>query len=150
VIDDRAVSAVVEKTLELGLITLYVTLVTTTLLAGTVPQAETETGDAIAERTVAAAAERIEQAVPPTATAVTVRERVSLPATIRGTAYDLRADGERLVLVHPDQGIAAEATLTLPDRVTAVEGRWESGGETVIAVDRSPSGLVVRLREDSR
>ena len=32
--DDRAVSAVVEKTLELGLVTLYVTLVTTTLLAG--------------------------------------------------------------------------------------------------------------------
>lgn len=145
--DDRAVSAVVEKTLELGLVTLYVTLVTTTLLAGTVPQAETETGDAIAERTVAAAAERIEQAIPPTATAVTVRERVSLPATIRGTAYDLRVDGERLVLVHPDPGIAAEATLTLPDRVASIAGRWESGGETVVAVDRSSAGLVVRLRE---
>jgi hypothetical protein len=143
--DRRAVSPVVEQTLAIGLVVLYVSLVAVTLYAGVLPDFRTAAGDRVGDRTLATASQRLQQAVPPNATAVEGRTRVDLPATIRGDAYEIRVDGETLVLDHPDPGVGGRSRLALPDHVTRVEGRWESGDRTVVVVRRVDDGLVVRL-----
>lgn len=143
--DERAVSTVVEKTLAIGLVTLYVSLVSVTIYGGVVPDFRTAAGEQLSERTLATATERVQQAVPPSATAVDVRTRVSLPATIRGDGYDIRADGRALVLDHPDGELDERALLALPSSVTRVEGRWQSGASNYVHVTSTDTGLVVRL-----
>jgi hypothetical protein len=146
-IDDRAVSPVVEKTLAIGLVVLYVSLVAVTVYGGVLPDFRTAAGERVGERTLATASQRVQQAVPPNATAASARVRVDLPATIRGDGYAIRAEGETLVLDHPDEGIGGRSRLGLPGHVSRVEGRWESGSETVVVVRQDSDGLVVRLED---
>ena len=146
--DSRAVSTVVEKTLAIGLVTLFVSLVTVTMYGGVVPDFRAAAGDELAERTTAAAAERVQQGVPPDATEVDARTRVDLPDTIRGATYRIRTVNRTLVLDHPDPDVGARARLALPSSVTRVEGRWRSGGRTSVRVWSTGSGLVVRLETE--
>jgi len=143
--DDRAVSTVVEKTLAVGLVALYVSLVSVTMYGGVLPEFRASAGDDLAERTLAKASQRVQQAVPPNATAVDARTRVTLPATIRGSGYEIRADGRALVLDHPRDGIGERARVALPAYVDSVEGSWESGERAVVVVTRADGELVVRL-----
>jgi hypothetical protein len=143
--DDRAFSTVVEKILAIGLVTLFVSLVSVTVYGGVVPDARTAAGEQLSERTLATAAERVQQAVPPNATAADIRVRVDLPPTIRGTGYEIRAENRSLVLDHPRDRLDQRARLALPDSVVRVEGRWGSGEATVVRVRRVDAGLVVRL-----
>lgn len=144
--DDRAVSAVVEKTLALGVVTLFVSLVSVAVYGGVVPDARTATGQELADRTLATACERVQQAVPPNGTAVDVRLRVRLPAQIRATGYEIRPEGRTVVLDHPHNDVSARAPLALPDSVVRVEGRWESGEVAIIRVRDVGNGLLVRLQ----
>jgi len=144
--DGRAMSPVVGKALESALVVLFVGLLTTVLFGNVVPAYRTAAGGELAERTVVGAADRIEAAVPPAAHDATVRRRADLPRTISGAAYRLRLDGRRLVLDHPNPDIGAATRLALPDRVAAVEGVWESGGEPTVTVRSEDAGLVVVLR----
>ncbi|WP_254537003.1 DUF7266 family protein [Halomarina litorea] len=146
-LDERGVTPVVAKTLEAGLVVLFIALLTTTLFGGAVPQYRATAGDAVADRTLAAAVERVQQAVPPVSREVSVRLRVALPETIRGAGYEVRAEGRTLVLVHPDAAIGGRVPLTLPDSVVRVEGSWTSTSEAVVRVESTPGGLVVRLAE---
>ena len=143
---DRAVTPVVEKTITIGLVALFLAGMTTALFGGAVPAARDAAGASIGQRTLAMASERVEQAVPPNATHVTVRERVDLPGTIRGSGYAISADGRSLVLEHPDASVGGRSRLVLPPSVARVEGAWESGSPSTV-VDSSPDGLVVELRE---
>ncbi|WP_424016425.1 DUF7266 family protein [Halorientalis pallida] len=143
--DDRAFSTVVEKILAIGLVTLFVSLVSVTVYGGVVPDARTAAGEQLSERTLATAAERVQQAVPPNATAADVRVRVDLPPTIRGAGYEIRAENRSLVLDHPRDRLDERARLALPESVVRVEGRWGSGETTVVRVRRVDAGLVVRL-----
>ncbi|MFB6142908.1 MAG: hypothetical protein ABEJ30_06150 [Halorientalis sp.] len=144
--DNRGVTPVVEKTLAIGLVTLFVSLVSVALYGGAVPEYRTATADELAERTLAKASERVQQAVPPNATRAQSRVRVSLPATIRGVDYRIRPEGDTLVLVHPAEGVGARARLALPGSVTRVEGVWESEGPNHVVVERRGSRTVVRLQ----
>lgn len=141
---DRAVTPVVGKVLEVGLVLLYVSLVATAMFGTVVPQYRTAAGGEVAERTVATAAERIQQAVPPAGVAGETAVRVDLPATIAGAAYRIRVDGRWLVLEHPAT-VTARSRLALPDRVVAVRGTWASGEETVVRVRTGGEGLTVTL-----
>lgn len=143
---ERATSPVVGKTLEAGIIVLFVGLLTTTLFGSVVPTYRTAAGQELAERTVVGAADRVEASVPPPAREVSVSRRVDLPRTIAGAAYRIRVEEWRLVLEHPDPDVGASTRLALPDRVATVEGEWESGGEPRIAVRTDDPGLVVVLR----
>ncbi|MFC7019928.1 MULTISPECIES: DUF7266 family protein [Haloarcula] len=145
--DNRAVSPVVEKLLALGLVVVYVGLLTTTLYGGAVPAYRAAVGSELGERTLAEATARVEQAVPPDARAGSARYRVDLPATIGGAAYAIRTDGRDLVLVHPDPAVGGRTRPVLPDRVDALAGTWESGAETVVIVDGPPGELTVELEE---
>lgn len=142
----RAVAPAVGKVLELGLVVVYVGLLATALFGGVVPDYRTATGDAVAERTAAAAAQRVQQAVPPRGRAVRARVRVRIPATIRGSGYDVAVRNRTLVVDHPHPAVVAEARMALPPAVVSVDGRWRSTRPAVVAVRSVPGGLAVRLR----
>jgi hypothetical protein len=143
--DDRGVTPVVGKALEAGLVVLFVVLVTTALSTAVVPGYERVAGQRVADRTLASAAERVQQTVPPTARHATARTRVDLPRTIAGAGYHVRTDGRTLVLDHPDGALVTRSRLALPDRVDRVEGSWSSREPAVVRVERADTGLVVRL-----
>lgn len=146
--NDRAVSPVVGKTLELGLVVLFVGMLTATLYGGIVPDYRTTAGAEVGDRTLVTAAERIETAVPPNATAVHSEIGVDLPRTIRGVQYELRASNRTLVLDHPRPEVAGRTRLALPDSVVSVSGAWRSGGELVVVVDGTARGLTVELEAE--
>lgn len=144
---DRAVVPAVGKALELGLVVLFVTLVTTALYGGIVPDYRTAAADRVADRTLAAAGERVEGAVPPNATRVRSERRVDLPTSIRGSAYRIEADGRALVLEHPADGVGGRLRLALPSAVVSVSGAWDSGADAAVVVRSGDGGLAVELQE---
>lgn len=143
--DDRAVAPVVGKALEAGLVLLFVALVTTALSTAVVPGYERVAGQRVADRTLAGAAERVQQAVPPATRHAEARVRVDIPRTIAGRGYRVRTDGRSLVLDHPDEALVARSRLALPDRVVRVEGSWASREPAVVRVRGTDSGAVLRL-----
>lgn len=143
--DNRALSTVVEKLLSMGLVLLYIGLVTTTLYGGTVPAYQSAVGAELGDRTLAEAAARVEQAVPPDARAVSATVRVSLPDTIDSTGYSIRTDGGDLVLDHPNPEIGGRTQPLFPDRVDTFEGEWQSGSPTVVVVSGTRGSVTVRL-----
>lgn len=142
---DRGLAPVVGKTLEIGLVLLFIAGLSTALFGGVVPDYRTAVGGEVAERTAVAAAERVDAAVPPIARSARVERRVPLPDTIRGAAYRVAAEDRALVLEHPARGVDATARLALPSRVVSVEGTWQSGADTVIIVTTAPDGLRMEL-----
>jgi hypothetical protein len=147
---DRALAPVVGKTLEVALVVLFLGLLTTTLYGGTVPDYRDTAGREVGDRTLALAAERVQQAVPAVGTAVAVTHQVDLPRTIRGRAYRVETDGRTLVLVHPSEAVGGRASLVIPQRVTRVEGGWHSRAPAAIRVSSTDGGLVVELVEGDR
>ena len=142
---ERATSAVVGKALEAAIVVLFVGLLTTTIYGGAVPEYRTAAGEEVAERTLADASADVRAAVPADATAVSAAAAVDLPATIRGEEYEIRADGDRLVLDHPPPAIGPEIPLALPGAVDTVDGSWRSSDRAVVRVSGGPDGLTVRL-----
>jgi hypothetical protein len=143
--DERALSPVVGKALEVGMVTLFVALLASTLYGGVVPEYRTAAADEVGDRALATAAERIETAVPPNATHVDGETRIDLPRTIRGTTYRLRANGSALLLDHPRDRLDGRVRLSLPPSVVHVTGTWESGAPAVVRVDDVDGGLRVEL-----
>lgn len=143
--DNRGLSTVVEKLLSLSIVLLYITLLTTVLYGGTVPAYRGAVGAELGERTLSESTARIEQTVPPAGRSVAASRRVSLPATIDGATYEIRADGGRIVLDHPDPDIGGQTRPVLPARVDTLTGTWQSSGEMVITVSGSRGDLTVRL-----
>jgi hypothetical protein len=143
----RGVTPAVSKSLEVGMVVLFVALLTTVLLGGVVPDYRGAVDARVGDRVLATASAEIERAVPPSHNVATVetRQRVTLPARIGDKNYELRVDGRALVLDHPDPGVSGRTRLVLPDRVDSVAGRWQSGTETMVVVEGGPDALVVRL-----
>lgn len=145
--DSRGLSTVVEKLLALGIVLLYIGLLTTTLYGGAIPAYRGAVGAELGERTLAEATARIEQSVPPASRSATATRRIDLPATIDGKAYEIRADDKRLVLDHPDRDIGGTTEPVLPDRVTAMHGTWQSGSKTIINISGGRDTMTLRLEE---
>lgn len=143
--DSRAVTPAVGKTLELGLVVVFTALLTTVLLGGVVPSYRTAASAELGERVLASAANDIEASVPPTLPEVNTTRKISLPTTLRESTYTLTLDGRWLVLDHPRRGVGGRVRLALPDRVDRIEGRWRSGGRTLVRVRDAGDGLVVEL-----
>lgn len=141
---DRAVSAVVGKALEAGLVVLYLGLLTTTLYAGAVPDYRTAGATEVADRSVASASADLRTAIPANGTAETER-RVDIPRTIRGDAYEIRVDDGELVLDHPHPDVEARTPLVVPESVDSVEGQWKSTEQASVRVTPGDDGLAVRL-----
>lgn len=144
---DRAVAPTAGKLFEVGLVVLYVGLVAATLYGGAVPGYRSAAGDAVAERTLAAATQEVQQAVPPNGTSVEAAGRVELTDTIRNRPYAVRVDSRALVVDHPHPEVTARARLALPSSVVAVRGNWSSAAPAWVVVEGTPRGTVVRLEE---
>lgn len=141
---DRAVSAVVAKTLEAGIVVLYISLLVTVLYGGVVPEYTSAAGDELGERVVSEAAIEVQTAVPAdTRSEATVRHE--LPSSIESASYRIVVENESLVLVHTDPAIDAEVPLALPPDVERVEGEWYSHEPAVVTVEQTDDGRVVRL-----
>lgn len=132
--DDRAVSAVVGKTLAIGLALLYVAGMTSVLYGGVVPEYRTQAGSEVGERVLATAAGTIEQAPPTVEGSVDTRSVVTLPDTIQQHSYTLVLSNRTLTLEHPERGVGDEIRLGLPGTVSVENGTWESGSDLVIRV----------------
>jgi len=144
--DHRAVSAVVGKVLELGVMVLFVAGLTAALFGGVVPDYRAAAGDAVGDRTLAATAERVEASVPPGAVAARRVVAVDLPPTIRGASYRVRAVNGSLVLDHPHPAVGGRTRLAIPGNAT-VEGGWESGADAVVVATRTDGTVRLRLTE---
>lgn len=142
---DRGLTPVVSKTLAIGIVVLYIGMLTAVLYGGIVPGYRTAAGDKIEDRVLATAAERIQQSIPPQTWHVNARFRVELPPTIRGRAYSIRVSNRSLVLEHPHPSIGDSVPLALPRTVSRVEGEWQSHESLVIRIVSSDDGLVVML-----
>lgn len=144
---DRGLSPVVGKTLELGIGVLFVALLTATFFGGVAPDYRAAVGAELGDRTAAAAADRIEVAVPDAEyRRVHRRVTVRLPETIRGDPYRVVADDDppSVRLVHPDRRVDARLRLDLPDS-TVIRGSWRSTSPSRVVVDGASGNVSVRL-----
>lgn len=143
--DDRAVSPVVGKTLEVAVLVVFVGVISAALFGSVVPAYRTAAGDEVADRVLVSVTGQVETAadVPPTVDSR--RTELSLPRTIRGAAYVVRTTQVNgtpaLVLDHPHPRIGGRFPLALSDRVAVVEGTAQS---------TEPSVVVVTVREGGR
>lgn len=142
--DDRGVSAVVGKTLEAGIVVLYVSLLVGVLYGGVVPEYEATTGAELGERILGESVLEVQGAVPadPDATATVEHE---LPRSIDNEPYRVVGNDDSLELVHEDDAVGGEVPLRLPADVVRVEGEWESTAPAIVRVERTAAGRVVHL-----
>ncbi|AGN01324.1 hypothetical protein L593_06885 [Salinarchaeum sp. Harcht-Bsk1] len=145
---DRALSAVVGKTLEAGIVVLYISMLIGVLYGGVVPEYQQTTGAELGERVLAESVLEVQSAVPadPDATATV---RGDLPRSIDNDPYRIVASNASIELVHEDPAIGGEVPLAMPSDVIRVEGEWESTASAVVRVETTPAGRVVRLEAGS-
>lgn len=142
---DRALSPVVGKGLEVGIVVLFVALLTTALYGGVVPDYRTAAGAEVGERALVGAAERVEGAVPERSVRAERAVSAPLPATIRGDPYRVRATNGTLVLDHPNPGIGGRVRLATPSRAPVANGTWTSSDPSWVVVTEGARGPRVRL-----
>ena len=142
---DRGAIPAIGKVLEVGIVILYVGLVTTALFGGLVPEYRTSAANEIGDRTLASASQQVQQTVPPNATQVEAHATVDLPDLIRGDTYEILSDDEELVLEHPHPEVDGQTGLALPEAVVEVSGEWSSTERALVVVESTDDGLVVRL-----
>lgn len=143
--DERGASAVVGKVLAAGIAVLYISVMTTLLFGGVVPDYRTATGAELGDRVLATAAGEIEHNRPAVDGTVELRAEHSLPETIRDKEYELVLSGKTLELDHPDPGIGGETHVALPPNVAVENATWASSEPFVVVVD----GETVTITEGS-
>lgn len=136
--DNRGVSAVVEKTIAIGLVALLTGTLATSLLGGAVPDYRSTVGQEVGDRVLATAASEIEAAVPSSDGDVTVRRERALPGTITDIGYTFEVENRTLRLHHPDPAVGGSTRLAVPPSVSVPDGNW-SGGVFAVSV-RGPVG----------
>ena len=135
----------VGKTLELGIGVLLVALLTATFFGSVAPDYRAAVGSEVGDRTLAAAADRIETAVPAfDVVRVDRRVAVRLPDTISGSTYRIVARGASVRLVHPDNAVSGRVRLAIPG-AAEVRGSWRSTSPSRVAVTGTEQFLSVRL-----
>lgn len=122
--DDRGISPVAGKTLELGIGVILIALMTTSLLGGVTPGYQSAVGIEIADRVVINVADRIESTADGTADTLSAdrRVRVTLPQNIRQKPYrviaNTTADKTHIRLQHPDPAISASTHIVSHNLIT--------------------------------
>ena len=122
--NDRAISPVAGKTLELGIGIILIALLTTSLLGGVTPGYQSAVGLELADRVVIGAADRIESTAEGIEDASTVdrRIKITLPQHIRQKPYRIiantTADGTYIQLQHPDPAISASTRVISQNLIT--------------------------------
>ncbi|WP_152040193.1 DUF7266 family protein [Salinigranum salinum] len=149
--DDRASAPVVGKAMEVAVLVVFVGLVSAALFGSVVPTYRTAAGAEVGERALVAVAGQIEEAARTPDEVIDRRVAISLPRTIRGETYAVRATTTNgtptLVLDHANAAIGGETALAVPPRVAGVNGTLRSGASPTVTVTRRPDGrFEVRLQ----
>jgi hypothetical protein len=142
--DSRAVSAVIEKVVAIGLVVLFVSGFGAALFGGVVPDYRASAADELAERSLAAVADGVEAAVPASRAAADVTRTVTVPATIAGSAYRFELTDRQLRVRHPEPSVGATTRLAIPADV-AVTNRSVSAGAVRIGVSGDGSNRTLEL-----
>jgi hypothetical protein len=144
-VDERAAAPVAGKALEVAVLVVFVGVVSAALFGSVVPTYRTAAGDEVADRALVAVAGQVDAAAVVTDSVVERRVTVSMPRTIRGSAYVVRAVDERetptLVLDHPHPGIGGSVALSVPAG-TPVSGALPSTADPTVVVSRAANGTV--------
>lgn len=148
--DERAVAPVAGKALEVAVLVVFVGVVSAALFGSVVPTYRTVAGAEVADRALVAVAGQIDTAAVVPDGAVERRVTVSMPRTVRGSAYAVEAVNESgtpaLVLEHPHAGVGGSVPLSVPAETT-VTGRLRSTDDPTVVVTRETNGTVeVTLR----
>jgi hypothetical protein len=133
--------------MEVAVLVLLTALLTTAMFGAVVPTYRSAAGAELGDRTLARSAAAVERGVPATPGVYerfSHTERVDLPDRIRGSAYVVAADGERLRLEHPRAGVGGSVRPALPNG-TRVEGSWRSDRPARVRVTAGGGATVVRL-----
>lgn len=146
--DNRGLTPVVGKALGVGIVLLYIGILTTVLYGSVIPEYRTATADEIGERALATAAERVQQSVPPPTRYLDARFSVELPATIRDRTYSLRVSNRSLILDHPHSTVGGRVPLALPGTVSNIEGTWHSHDPLIIRIEGGDSGYSITLNSE--
>lgn len=151
--DDRAAAPVVGKALEIAVLVVFVGLVSASLFGSVVPAYRTAAGEEVGDRVLTAVAGQVETAANAPPDVVERRVTVSLPRTVRGVPYRIRAENESgtpgLVLDHPNTAIGGRTTLAVPPRVMTVRGELRSTADpapTVVVTGHENGTVAVTLR----
>lgn len=144
--DNRGLTPVVSETLVIGLVLVYIGMVTAVLYGGVLPEYRTASGEELGDRVLATATERVQQGVTP-AYRLNARIRVELPETINNNMYSIRATNRTLVLDHPHPRIGGQARLALAASVWDIEGHWRSHTPLVIRVVGNRTGYRIMISE---
>lgn len=143
--DERAAAPVAGKALEVAVLVVFVGVVSAALFGSVVPTYRTAAGAEVADRALVAVAGQVDTAAVVTDSVVERRVAVSMPPTIRGSAYVVRAVDERgtptLVLDHPHAGIGGSVALSTPAG-TPVSGTLRSTADPTVVVSRTANGTV--------
>ena len=142
--DNRAVSPVVEKTVAVGLVALFVSGFGTALLGGSVPAYEASAGETVGERVLANVADEIEASIPTQNGSVRVQTRGAVPGTLAGESYHLELRGRQLRFVHPDPTIRTTTRLAVPGSLSVRNSSWP-GGPFEVHVTGSTDNRTLRV-----
>lgn len=150
---DRAVTPVTGKLFEIGIVVLFVAMLSATLYGGVLPEYRTATAVELGDRTLATASNGIETSVPvvdsgtdrTTVHRVAVETRIDLPATIRGQPYRIRTDGQSILLDHPHHAVGGRREPAMPAPVTTIDGEWRSGGTLLVIARQTDDGVTLEL-----
>lgn len=147
--DNRGLTPVISKALSIGIVVLYIGILTTVLYGSVIPEYRMATANEVSDRTLATAAERVQQAVPPPTRHIDARFSLELPGTIRDQAYSLQAANRSLVLNHPHPNIGGRVPLVLPRTVIGIEGKWQSHETLIIRVEGTNSRYIIKLGSET-
>ncbi|RRJ29183.1 DUF7266 family protein [Halocatena pleomorpha] len=123
--DNRGLTPVVSEVLLIGLVLLYIGLVTAVLYGSAIPEYQATSGAEMGDRVLATATEHVQQSVFPSYR-LDARSSIALPETINNQAYSLRTANRTLILEHPHPEIGGRARLAVPSSVHSIEGQWRS------------------------
>lgn len=144
-VDSRGLSSVVGKTLSMGIALLYVGGMMGLLFGGVVPSYQTSAGEEVSERTLATAAGHLEGANPAVDGRINTTTNVELPSSIRNTRYRLVLTNDTLRLVHPDEQLQRETSLSFAGNVRTQASSWASGGPLLVRVEGPADNRTVSI-----
>jgi len=124
---------------------LVIALLTSTLYGSVIPEYRADAGVELADTALASALSTTETTVPPPGASVSVSTQVRLPTTIRGSTYEIVANGTRLELQHPHHRIGRTVPLSVPSRVVAVTGTWRSTKPFVVTATGNRSAVTLHI-----
>lgn len=145
--DNRGVTPVVSETLVIGLVLVYIGLVTAVLYASVLPEYRAASGDELGDRVLTTATERVQQGVTPAAYRLNARISLELPETIHGRTYSIGVTNRTLVLDHPHPKIGGRARLSLPLSVREISGHWVSHTPLVVRIVGDRHGYRITIGE---